>query len=188
MSSSSIASSSNAKQNGHASALKTAASAAALTSSKGTAGTASSASLPHHNVASNSSLSNLANPGLSSGSGSTHGSSTNVKPVLNGVKIRARKAEKKATKHDASGFKEQLVQALQPALASTLDAEGEATDATPDFAKVGAALEANAAPLDFRRYVEPLFELLTTGTLLGIFFLRYQKRYTSFINKISAWW
>jgi len=74
-----------------------------------------------------------------------------AKPELAGVKVRKRKKDLKA-KYEPEEFCEAVVEEIREA--ETID-------------QITKRLEASADSLDYKRYVEPLFDVLFTGAMLG---------------------
>ncbi|KAJ2110511.1 hypothetical protein IW146_005869 [Coemansia sp. RSA 922] len=80
---------------------------------------------------------------------------SNEKPTLNGVKIRARKRDAKASaKYEPEDFRENILQVIE--------------DIAPtDYAKISSALDSAGNTLDYRRYGDTFFEVLVTGGIIA---------------------
>ncbi|KAG0305955.1 hypothetical protein BGZ98_003219 [Dissophora globulifera] len=82
-------------------------------------------------------------------------SAANVKPVLQGVKIRPRKGVQKATaKFEPTVFRDAFIAVLSSAAPGNLD-------------DLSVKLDAAGNTLEYRRYAETLFEILIAGRLLA---------------------
>lgn len=78
--------------------------------------------------------------------------STKELPTLAGVKVRTRKRDEKA-KYDSTAFCEQIIEGINK------------TDGNSD--EIVKFLDQGGSTLDYRRYAEPLFDILIAGTLLA---------------------
>ncbi|KAJ2414050.1 hypothetical protein GGI10_002649 [Coemansia sp. RSA 2530] len=80
---------------------------------------------------------------------------SNEKPTLNGVKIRARKRDAKASaKYEPEDFRDNILQVIE--------------DISPtDYAKISSALDSAGNTLDYRRYGDTFFEVLVTGGIIA---------------------
>ncbi|XP_071943353.1 eIF5-mimic protein 2-A-like [Antedon mediterranea] len=74
------------------------------------------------------------------------------KPTLTGQRIKVRKRDEKE-KYDPSGFRDAIVQGLNAA--------------GTDLAQVAKFLDTQGHKLDYRRYAEPLFDILIAGGILA---------------------
>ncbi|KAF9586569.1 hypothetical protein BGW38_001814 [Lunasporangiospora selenospora] len=82
-------------------------------------------------------------------------SAANTKPVLQGVKIKQRKGVQKATaKFEPTVFRDQFIGVISSAAPGNLD-------------ELSTKLDAAGNTLEYRRYVETLFEILIAGRLLA---------------------
>lgn len=80
---------------------------------------------------------------------------TAAKPTLHGVRIKTRKSVQKAqAKFEPVAFRDDLIKILREAKPG-------------DFDDIAAKLDSAGNKLDFRRYVETLFEILLTGGVLA---------------------
>ncbi|KAJ2623126.1 hypothetical protein GGF44_005345, partial [Coemansia sp. RSA 1694] len=80
---------------------------------------------------------------------------SNEKPTLNGVKIRARKRDAKASaKYEPEDFRDNILQVIE--------------DIEPtDYTKISSALDSAGNTLDYRRYGDTFFEVLVTGGIIA---------------------
>ncbi|XP_033108128.1 basic leucine zipper and W2 domain-containing protein 1-like [Anneissia japonica] len=74
------------------------------------------------------------------------------KPTLTGQRIKVRKRDEKE-RYDPSGFRDVIVQGLN--------------EAGTDLAQVAKFLDTQGHKLDYRRYAEPLFDILIAGGILA---------------------
>lgn len=82
-------------------------------------------------------------------------STSSAKPVLQGVRIKTRKGDKKSkAKLEPTVFRDSLIEKLAAAKPESLE-------------EISQVLDAAANTLDYHRYGETLFEVLITGGILS---------------------